>query len=90
VIHESTGNEKHCSCVGGLFHLWAKEIKIGARMINARAETILEKPTFKRLVTNKRILVIWDGFYEWQKIEDGKQPLRIMMKDGSLFGIARL
>jgi putative SOS response-associated peptidase YedK len=64
--------------------------KIGARMINARAETILEKPTFKRLVTNKRILVIWDGFYEWQKIEDGKQPLRIMMKDGSLFGIARL
>jgi putative SOS response-associated peptidase YedK len=90
VIHEISGERKASLMRWGLVPFWASDIKIGARMINARAETILEKPAFKRLVANKRIMVISDGFYEWKKTKDGKQPIRIMMKDGALFGMAGL
>ena len=51
----------------GLVPSWAKDPSIGNRMINARAETLGEKPSFKRLIKNRRCLVLADGFYEWRK-----------------------
>jgi putative SOS response-associated peptidase YedK len=57
-------------------------------MINARAETIMEKPTYKRLIKSKRCLVIADGFYEWQKKVDKKIPYRIFLKNDEPFAFA--
>jgi len=74
----------------GLVPHWAKDIKIGYKMINARAETITEKPSFKNAFKKRRCLVLADGFYEWQKNKDGKIPHRIMLKDKSPFGFAGL
>ena len=51
----------------GLIPVWAKDPAIGNKMINARAETLAEKPSFKRLVGKRRCLVLADGFYEWRK-----------------------
>jgi putative SOS response-associated peptidase YedK len=58
----------------GLVPSWAKDVKIGSRMINARSETILEKPSFRSAAVKRRALVPADGYYEWQKTEDGKIP----------------
>ena len=74
----------------GLVPRWAKDISIGARMINARAETVAEKPAFRDAFKKRRCLVPADGFYEW-RIEDGKkQPFRIGMKGGAPFAFAGL
>ena len=51
----------------GLVPVWAKDMSIGSKMINARAETLAEKPAFKRLLKSRRCLVVADGFYEWRK-----------------------
>ncbi|GAA4718446.1 hypothetical protein GCM10023228_26340 [Brevibacillus fulvus] len=59
-------------------------------MINAKAETIQENPAFKNLFVRKRCLIPADGFYEWKQTEKGKQPMRIMMKNGELFSFAGL
>ena len=73
----------------GLIPFWAKDPKIGYRMINAKAETITEKPSFKNPFKRKRCLVMSDGFFEWKKIsEKDKIPYRILMKDESLFSMA--
>ena len=72
----------------GLVPSWSKEEKTSYSMINARAETILEKPTYKRLIKSKRCLVIADGFYEWQKKVDKKIPYRIFLKNDELFAFA--
>jgi len=72
----------------GLVPSWSKEAKTPYSMINARAETILEKPTYKRLIKSKRCLVIADGFYEWQKKVDKKIPYRIFLKNDELFAFA--
>jgi len=72
----------------GLVPSWSKEEKTSYSMINARAETIMEKPTYKRLVKSKRCLVIADGFYEWQKKVDKKIPYRIFLKNEELFAFA--
>ena len=53
----------------GLIPFWAKDPKIGARMINARSETVAEKPAFRAAFRRRRCLVVADGFYEWQKVE---------------------
>jgi len=74
----------------GLVPSWASDDKIGSKMINARRETLLEKPSFKTLVRRKRAIVPADGFYEWKKSGNRKQPMRITMKDGSLFSMAGL
>jgi len=72
----------------GLVPSWSKEEKTSYSMINARAETIMEKPTYKRLIKSKRCLVIADGFYEWQKKVDKKIPYRIFLKNDDLFAFA--
>lgn len=74
----------------GLVPSWAKEDKIGGSMINARAESLTEKPAFRKLLTSRRCLIPADGFYEWQQRASGKQPYRIVMKDGGLFSFAGL
>ncbi|MDQ6643817.1 MAG: SOS response-associated peptidase [Chloroflexota bacterium] len=74
----------------GLIPSWAKDETIGAKMINARAETLAEKPSFKRLLRSKRCLVVADGFYEWKKEQGGKIPMYITLKDGSPFAFAGL
>ena len=72
----------------GFIPSWAKDEKVGYKMINARAETIMEKPTFKRPLATHRCLVIADGFYEWKATTNGKQPFRIEVKKGALFAMA--
>ncbi len=76
----------------GLIPAWAKEESVGSRMINARAETLAEKSSFKRLLHNRRCLIVADGFYEWAK-EPGtksKTPMYITLKDHELFAFAGL
>ncbi|WP_255791801.1 SOS response-associated peptidase [Arthrobacter zhaoxinii] len=58
----------------GLVPVWAKDPKIGSRMINARRETLLEKPAFRKAAVKRRALVPADGYYEWEKSADGKIP----------------
>lgn len=58
----------------GLIPSWSKDPKIGARMINARAETAAEKPSFRTALKRRRCLILADGFYEWQKRDSRKQP----------------
>jgi putative SOS response-associated peptidase YedK len=74
----------------GLIPFWAKDPKIGARMINARSETVAEKPAFRAAFRRRRCLVVADGFYEWQKLERGKQPFYIRQRDGQPFAFAGL
>ncbi len=75
----------------GLVPYWAKDVKIGATMINAKAETVAEKPAFREAFKSRRCLIPADGFYEWKKLDaKTKQPYAIVMKDRSLFGFAGL
>jgi putative SOS response-associated peptidase YedK len=74
----------------GLIPRWAKDPAIGARMINARAETLADKPAFRIPYAKHRCLVPASGFYEWQVRQGGKQPLHIGMDDDRPFGMAGL
>lgn len=74
----------------GLIPPWAKESKIGFKMINARSETVHEKPSFREAFKRKRCLVIADSFYEWKRTDDRKIPMRIKMKNDELFAMAGL
>ena len=74
----------------GLIPFWAKDAKIGNRMINARAETVVENKVFRQVLPKQRCLIIADGFYEWKKTPDGKTPMRIMLKSGEPFAFAGL
>ena len=69
----------------GLVAFWAKDLSIGSKMINARAEGIESKPAFQAAFKARRCLVPADGFYEWQKVEGGKQPMLIRLH-GSVAG----
>jgi putative SOS response-associated peptidase YedK len=73
----------------GLIPFWAKEKSIGNKLINAKAETISEKPSFKNSLKKKRCLVLSDGFYEWKMTgKKEKVPYRITMRDNGLFAMA--
>jgi putative SOS response-associated peptidase YedK len=74
----------------GLIPFWAKEKKTGYSMINARAETVAEKPAFKRAYRQRRCLIAADGFYEWKKEGSEKQPYFFHMKDKSPLAFAGL
>jgi putative SOS response-associated peptidase YedK len=76
----------------GLIPSWAKDPAIGNRMINARAETLAEKPAFRTALRRRRCLVPADGFYEWKKDPDGKTktPMHVRMKDAGVFAFAGL
>jgi putative SOS response-associated peptidase YedK len=73
----------------GLIPSWAKEARIGASMINARAESLTDKPAFRNAFRQRRCLVPADGFYEWIGLPDGrKQPFRIILRDSAPFSFA--
>lgn len=74
----------------GLVPFWAKDPSIGARMINARAETLPEKPSFRNAFKRRRCLILADGFFEWKKEPNisGKTPFFIQKKDGKPFAFA--
>ena len=72
----------------GLIPWWAKNASIGSRMINARAETVAEKPAFRDALKRRRCLVLADGFYEWQRTGSVRRPMRIVMRLGEPFAFA--
>jgi len=74
----------------GLIPSWAKDPSMGARLINARAETITEKPAFRSAFRHRRCLVVADGFYEWQRQERKKQPYYFRLQNSQLFAFAGL
>ena len=74
----------------GLIPSWAKDPEVGNKMINARAETVAEKPSYRKAFKERRCLILADGFYEWQKTDSGKQPFYIRMEDESPFAFAGL
>ncbi|MEL6327223.1 MAG: SOS response-associated peptidase [Cyanobacteria bacterium J06626_23] len=76
----------------GLVPSWSKDPTIGNRMINARAETVAEKPSFRAAFKRRRCLIVADGFYEWKKIDGQKtkQPFYIHLKGHAPFGFAGL
>ncbi|MGG3498016.1 SOS response-associated peptidase [Peribacillus simplex] len=74
----------------GLIPFWAKDEKVGYKMINARAESIAEKASFKNAYKKKRCLIIADSFYEWKKEPERKIPMRIKLKNHAPFGMAGL
>lgn len=79
-------------CKWGLVPYWAKDPAIGNKMINVRAETLQEKPSFKNALAKRRCLIPADGFYEWLKVgkEKVKQPYYFRLRDGELFAFAGL
>ena len=74
----------------GLIPAWAKDPQIGAKMINARAEGIAEKPSFKRPLRSQRCIIPASAFFEWKGTPGAKVKYRIARKDGDLFGFAGL
>lgn len=74
----------------GLIPFWADDPKIGARMINARSETVHEKPAFRDAFKSRRCLIAADGFLEWKKMQGRKQPFHFTLSEGGPFGFAGL
>jgi putative SOS response-associated peptidase YedK len=90
VVREAGGPRESTMPSWGLVPSWAKEKSIGARMINARSETLGEKPSFRNAFRRRRCLVLADGYYEWQRTGPVKQPYYIAFEDGQPFGMAGL
>ena len=74
----------------GLVPFWAKDPSIGNRMINARAETVAEKPSYRNAYKHRRCIVLADGFYEWRKQGNAKTPYFISLESGQPFALAGL
>ena len=84
VVRASEGVRQIGALRWGLVPFWAKDLKIGSKMINARAETVAEKPAFRKSYQSRRCLIPADGFYEWAKVtgQKTKQPYFIHRADG--------
>ncbi len=75
----------------GLVPFWAKDIKIGYSLINAKAETVAETPAYREAFKKRRCIIPADAFYEWQETGQSlKQPYAVVMKDRGVFGLAGL
>lgn len=91
VIRQSEQHQRQLQILRwGLIPAWAKDASMGARLINARAESVNEKPSFRSAFRQRRCLVIADGFYEWQRQDSKKQPFFIHLPDGKPFAFAGL
>jgi putative SOS response-associated peptidase YedK len=94
VVVDDSGTRSVQTFRWGLVPSWAKDAKSGARMINARAETVASKPAFRAAFKRRRLLVVADGFYEWERIGSGRNakkiPHLIQVKGGRPFGMAGL
>ncbi len=84
------GDRRPVDLKWGLVPKWSKDPAKGPRPINARAETLSEKPMFRSALKSRRCLIPADGFYEWRKDPGGKQPMFIRLRGGALFGFAGL
>ncbi len=89
-VADSEGGRKLAFLKWGLIPSWAKDPKIGSRMINARAETLAEKPSFRTALKKRRCLILADGFYEWKREGKTKTPMYIQLKSGEPFAFAGL
>ena len=74
----------------GLIPYWAEDIKIGSKLINARSETLAQKPSFRTAFKKRRCLIAADGFYEWKRTGKIKQPFYVQLKKGGVFSFAGL
>ncbi|MBE9053205.1 SOS response-associated peptidase [Nostocales cyanobacterium LEGE 11386] len=91
VLHNpESGKREFQQLRWGLIPSWAKDPSMGAKLINARAETVAEKPAFRSAFKHRRCLVLADGFYEWQRQNGKKQPFYFHLSDGQPFGFAGL
>lgn len=90
VVAGEDGSRRLASMRWGLVPYWAKDPEIGNRAINARSETVAEKPAFRDSFKRRRCLVAADGFYEWQKVQGGKQPYLLRLEGGAPFAFAGL
>ncbi len=91
IIHDAASGERRAAMMRwGLVPSWAKDVAIGSRMINARAETLAERPAFRSAFRRRRCLIIADSFYEWSGEGRGRLPMRIGLKSGEKFAFAGL
>jgi putative SOS response-associated peptidase YedK len=90
VRRRADGKRELRSLVWGLVPFWAKERAIGNKLINARAESLAEKPSFRDSFRKRRCLIVADGFYEWQKTDGRKQPWLLRLRGGCPFAFAGL
>ena len=91
IISSKTSNKHEFKWLRwGLIPHWAKDKSIGNKLINARAETVAQKPSFRSPFKHSRCLIITSGFYEWQKQDSGKQPFLIQPTDSLPFAMAGL
>ena len=90
VIRKGSGGLEEANLRWGLIPSWAKDPKIGVQCINARAETISEKPSFREAFQKRRCLVPADGFWEWETIGKKKIPWKFARPDGEEFCLAGL
>jgi putative SOS response-associated peptidase YedK len=92
VIRQDTGDPKRSLSLmrWGLIPSWAKDPKLGYKLINARAETVSDKPAFREALQSRRCLIPADGFYEWAKEEKTKSPYCFTLVDDSVFAFAGL
>jgi putative SOS response-associated peptidase YedK len=90
VTTDREGNPRGELLRWGLVPTWADSPKVGARMINARLESVAEKPAFRTAFRRFRCLIVADGFYEWQRSDGPKRPFRITRDDGAPFAFAGL
>jgi putative SOS response-associated peptidase YedK len=81
---------KRSSSKWGLIPSWAKDASIGAKLINARSETVAEKPSFREAFKKRRCIIPVDGFYEWQRTGGRKQPFFFHLRDDRPIGFAGL
>jgi putative SOS response-associated peptidase YedK len=90
VRDDEEGQREACSLRWGLIPFWAKDPSIGNRMINARAETVAEKPAYRNAFKHRRCVVLTDGFYEWRRDGSAKVPYFITTEGSEPFGLAAL
>ena len=90
LIVNNEGERQLIQARWGLVPSWAKDPSIGNHMINARAETVAQKPAFRHALETQRCLVIADGFFEWRKEGTRKVPMYIRLSSGKVFAFAGL
>jgi putative SOS response-associated peptidase YedK len=90
VRERADGAREATHFVWGLVPSWARDISIGSRMINARAESAADKPAFRAAFRRRRCIVPASAFYEWARAGDTKQPYALRAADGRLMGLAGL
>ncbi|GIV88278.1 MAG: DUF159 family protein [Chloroflexus sp.] len=90
VVREGNDGREGVYMRWGLIPSWAKDASVGAKLINARSETVLEKPSFRTAFRRRRCLIPASGFYEWQTTATGKRPFYFTLPDDDLMAFAGL